>query len=255
MSLTIASWNVNSIKVRLDHVLDWLHQNPVDILALQEIKCLDEHFPFEPFIDAGFELVVSGQKTYNGVAVLSRRDADEIITDIPGFSDDERRLLAVTVDGIRIYNVYVPNGQSVDSEKYQYKLEWLSAFTAFVEQEQKTYDKQIILGDFNIAPEDIDVYDVTAWHESVLVSTKERNALQSLLALGFYDSFRLFSDDKHCYSWWDYRGGHFQKGEGLRIDLILVNQMVKTLATEATIDKTPRHWPRPSDHCPVLLTL
>lgn len=256
MSFTIASWNVNSIKVRVEQVLDWLASNDVDVLALQETKCLDENFPLDAFFEAGFEMVISGQKTYNGVAVLSRTDAENIVTDIPNFDDPQRRLLAVTIDDYRIYNVYVPNGQAVDSDKYVYKLEWLEAFHAFVKSEQEQYTKQIILGDFNIAPTDIDVYDATRWQDCILVSDNERQALSKLLSLGFHDSFRLLHPNEgDCFSWWDYREGHFQKGEGLRIDLILVSEALKQSAKQASIDKVPRGWVRPSDHAPVLLTL
>lgn len=255
MTYKIASWNVNSIKVRASQVLDWLDSNQVDILALQEIKCLDEQFPFDEFFEAGYEIVVSGQKTYNGVAILSKTEACDVVTDIPDFQDHQRRLMAATIDGIRIYNVYVPNGQSLDSDKYQYKLRWLKAFTDFIEQEKKDYDKQVILGDFNIAPTDRDVYDIKEWRDCVLVSDKERHALNALLKLGFIDSFRLFKQRDDLFSWWDYRSGNFQNNQGLRIDLILVNEAVADTCINSVIDPTPRGWMRPSDHAPVFIAL
>lgn len=255
MAYKIASWNVNSIKVRVDHVIDWLEGNQIDVLALQEIKCLDEQFPFDMFFEVGYEIVVSGQKTYNGVAILSREEAHEVITDIPGFEDPQRRLLAATIDGIRIYNVYVPNGQSIDSDKYQYKLDWLEAFTAFVQEEKETYPNQLILGDFNIAPGDRDVYDVKEWRDSVLVSDKERAALNRLLKLGFADSFRIFKQRDDLFSWWDYRDGNFNKNLGLRIDLILMNEPLVERCLNSAIDPTPRGWIRPSDHAPVFVAL
>lgn len=255
MSQLIASWNVNSVNVRVEQVLDWLASNDIHTLALQEIKCLDENFPFDPFFEAGFEIVVSGQKTYNGVAILSRDEIDDVITDIPGFSDPQRRLLAATIGDIRLYDVYVPNGQSLDSDKYEYKLAWLKAFIEFVKAEQAVFDKQLILGDFNIAPDERDVHDVEKWHDCVLVSALERQALQQLLNLGFSDSFRLFEQPDGLFSWWDYRAGQFNKNQGLRIDLLLLSDALKARCKASRIDKTPRSWPRPSDHAPVLVEL
>jgi exodeoxyribonuclease-3 len=255
MAYKIATWNVNSIKVRVEQVIDWLEGNEIDVLALQEIKCLDEQFPFDAFFEAGYEIVVSGQKTYNGVAVLSRSEAVDVKMEMPGFDDPQKRLLALTIDGIRLYNVYVPNGQSLESDKFQYKLRWLEAFTALVEAEKATYPNQLILGDFNIAPTDRDVFDVKEWRDCLLVSEKERRALRQLLKLGFIDSFRLFKQRDDLFSWWDYRDGNYQKNKGLRIDLILMNEPLVERCINSAIDPTPRGWLRPSDHAPVFTVL
>ncbi len=251
----IASWNVNSIKVRVEHVVQWLEDNEVDVLALQEIKCLDEQFPISPFIDLGYEVVVSGQKTYNGVAIISRKEADDIVTDIPDLDDPQRRILAATIDGIRVINLYVPNGQSIDSEKYHYKLDWLNKVTEYIRQEKERNPKVVVLGDFNIAPEDIDVYDPKEWKDCVLVSAKEREALERIKRLGFADSFRLCQKGGDHYSWWDYRGGSFRQNKGLRIDLILISGVLADVCQNAYIDKSPRSWERASDHTPVSVLL
>lgn len=255
MAYKIASWNVNSIKVRVEHVLQWLEDNEIDILALQEIKCLDEQFPFDLFFEAGYEVVVSGQKTYNGVAIVSKHEAHDIITDIPELQDPQRRILAATIDGVRVINLYVPNGQSVGSEKYDYKLAWLDAVTEFVALEKTMHQDIVILGDFNIAPNELDVYDVKEWKDCILVSEKERSALKRILKLGFADSFRLFKQQLDSFSWWDYRAGNFQQNKGLRIDLILMTESLVNRCQNAAIDKTPRSWHRPSDHVPVFVLL
>lgn len=251
----IASWNVNSMSVRVDHVVQWLERNDVDVLALQEIKCLDEQFPIEPFISMGYEVIVSGQKTYNGVAILSKSESEDIITDIDGFEDPQRRILAATVDDIRIINLYVPNGQSLDSDKFQYKLEWLDAVTQFIAEQKEQYGKVVVLGDFNIAPTDEDVWDPKEWQETLLVSQKERVALNRLMRLGFVDSFRLFKQSQDSFSWWDYRGGSYRQNKGLRIDLILLSSMLVDSCRNSKIDQVPRSWARPSDHAPVFVVL
>jgi len=251
----IATWNVNSINVRTEHIALWLERNNVDILAIQETKCLDEQFPFEPFFELGYEVIVSGQKNYNGVAILSRSEASDVITDIEGFSDPQRRILAATIDGIRIINLYVPNGQAVGTEKYDYKLKWLEAVTAFIAEQKEIYPKTIVLGDFNIAPTDLDVWDPKEWQDTILVSHPERTALNKLLRHGFVDSFRLFNKKNDAFSWWDYRSASFRQNKGLRIDLLLLSSALVDECQNSTIDSGPRSWERPSDHAPAFVLL
>ena len=251
---SIATWNVNSLRVRLPQVLDWCASAGPDILALQEIKLQDEQFPLTEIVSAGYEATYAGQKTYNGVAILSREAPDDIITDLPGLEDPQRRLLAATIGDLRVINVYVPNGQAVDSEKYQYKLDWLARLRDFIEQQLQQYPQLVLLGDFNIAPDDRDVYDPEAWREKILCSTPERAALQALFDTGLQDSFRLTEQDEEQYSWWDYRMNGFKRNQGLRIDLILTSQVLSGPQTRCIIDKEPRGWERPSDHTPVMTT-
>lgn len=251
----IATWNVNSINVRTEHIALWLERNDVDILAIQETKCLDEQFPFEPFFELGYEVIVSGQKNYNGVAILSRSEASDIVTDIPSYDDPQRRVLAATIDGIRIINLYVPNGQEVGSEKYHYKLKWLEEVTAFIAEQKESYPKTIVLGDFNIAPLDSDVWDPKEWQGSILVSDKERTALNRLLRLGFVDSFTMFNQPQDSFSWWDYRAASFRQNKGVRIDLVLLSSALAESCQNSTIDKGPRAWERPSDHAPAFVLL
>ena len=248
-----ASWNVNSLRVRLPQVLDWLESAQPDLVGLQETKSRDDDFPLIDIEAAGYEAVYSGQKTYNGVAILSRLPfkATDIVTDIPGLDDPQRRILAATYGEIRFINVYVPNGSVVGSDKYTYKLEWLNKLYVYLKQELEHYPKLIVVGDFNIAPEDRDVHDPQAWRGSVLVSQKERQAFQSLLELRLYDSFRLFNAETEHYSWWDYRAAAFRRNRGLRIDHILVSQSLRDSCTACHIDTLPRGWERPSDHAPV----
>jgi exodeoxyribonuclease-3 len=252
---SIATWNVNSLRVRLPQVLDWCASSSPDILALQETKLQDDQFPLAEIVTAGYEVTYSGQKTYNGVAILSREAPTDIITDLPELDDPQRRLLAATIGDLRIVNVYVPNGQTVDSDKYQYKLEWLARLRNFIEQQLQQYPQLILLGDFNIAPDDRDVYDPKAWHEKILCSSPERAALQALLDTGLQDSFRLNKQDDGQYSWWDYRMNGFKRNLGLRIDLALVSQPLCSDQTRCIIDKEPRGWERPSDHTPVITTV
>ncbi len=248
-----ASWNVNSLRVRLPQVLDWLETAQPDLVGLQETKTQDDDFPLIDIEAAGYEVVYSGQKTYNGVAILSRLpfSATDVVTDIPNLDDPQRRILAATYGEIRFINLYVPNGSAVGSEKYTYKLEWLNKLHSFLEQQLEQYQKLIVVGDFNIAPEDRDVHDPQAWQGSVLVSRKERQAFQALLQLGLYDSFRLFEAEAGHYSWWDYRAAAFRRNLGLRIDHILVSQALRDSCTACRIDTSPRGWERPSDHAPV----
>lgn len=251
----IATWNVNSLKVRLPHVLAWLANVQPDVLCLQETKLEDAKFPLTDLNAAGYQCGFSGQKTYNGVAILSKQPLQEIVHGIPGFEDAQKRVLAATVNGVRIVNVYVPNGQSVDSDKYQYKLAWLKALTRWLETELKAYPKLILLGDYNIAPEDRDVHDPKAWEGQVLVSEPERAAFQALIKLGLQDSFRLFEQPEKMFSWWDYRMHAFRRNLGLRIDHVLVSAPLAPTCKAAHIDKEARKMERPSDHAPVITEL
>lgn len=251
-TLKIASWNVNSLRVRLDHVLQWLAAKQPDVLVLQETKTVDEQFPVEAIENAGYHVVYSGQKTYNGVAILSKQKAEDIVTDLPNLDDPQRRILAATINGIRILNLYVVNGASVGSDKYDYKLDWISKVRSWVASELQQYKKFIILGDFNIAPTDRDVHDPKAWRERILCSTPEREALKQLHELGFVDSFRLFDQPDEIWSWWDYRSGGFNSNKGLRIDLILSSMLLSEQCVNCYVDAEPRGWDRPSDHAPVI---
>ena len=252
--MKIATWNVNSLKVRLSQVLDWAQEHRPDVVALQETKVPDERFPAEAIARAGYSAVYAGQKTYNGVAILSRAPATEVAHDIPGLPDPDRRILAATVAGVRVLNLYVVNGREVGSEKYAYKLQWLEAVREFVRAELERFERLVVLGDFNIAPEDRDVHDPQAWHEKILCSTPERDALSRLLDAGLRDTFRLFEQEAESFTWWDYRAASFRRNLGLRIDLILANCEMARLCTASTIDTAPRRLPRPSDHTPVVAT-
>ena len=253
--MKIASWNVNSLHVRLPHLGTWLADANPDVIALQETKTEDSKFPVDALRGFGYSSVFSGQKTYNGVALLTRAPARDVVTDIPGLEDHQRRILIASVGDLRVVNLYVVNGQSVGSEKYAYKLDWLAKVHDYVAAELQRFPQMIVLGDFNIAPEDRDVHDPLAWHEQVLCSTPERAALARLHALGLHDSFRLFEEDGGRYSWWDYRQGAFRRNLGLRIDLILVSEALRTSCRSASIDRVTRTWERPSDHAPVTLEL
>ncbi|MDH3533850.1 MAG: exodeoxyribonuclease III [Gammaproteobacteria bacterium] len=250
--MKIATWNVNSMKVRLPHVLEWLGANSPDVLVLQEIKQLTEAFPSDALSAAGYRSIANGQKTYNGVAVVSRDQAHDPVTEIPGFEDHQRRVLATTVNDVRIVNLYVPNGQAVGSDKYDYKLGWLQALRAYLQQEMSRHEKLVVLGDFNIAPADEDVYDAEKWGDAILCSPAERQALNELLALGLTDIFRKFDQPDKTFSWWDYRAAGFRRNAGLRIDLILTSEAMSSACTASYVDKEPRAWERPSDHAPVV---
>ncbi len=253
--MKLATWNVNSLKVRLPQVLDWLAANPVDVLCLQETKQQDADFPKEELQSAGYHSVYSGQKTYNGVAILSRETALDVQMGIPGFDDEQKRVIAATFDGIRVVDVYIPNGQSVDSDKYRYKLDWLNALRGWLEQELQRFPRLVLLGDYNIAPEDRDVHDPAAWAGNVLVSEREREAFRALQALGLTDSFRLFEQPEKSFSWWDYRMMAYRRNMGLRIDHILISEPLVVQCKGCIIDKTPRKLERPSDHTPVIVEL
>ncbi|MCB1877745.1 MAG: exodeoxyribonuclease III [Chromatiales bacterium] len=254
--MRIASWNVNSLKVRLPQVLSWCETAAPDVLALQETKLTDENFPLLDIEAAGYRAAYSGQKTYNGVALLARAPLSDIVTDIPGLDDPQRRILAATVgDDLRVINLYVVNGQAVGTEKYHYKLQWLEQVRAFVANQLQAFPRLVVLGDFNIAPEDRDVHDPVAWNGQILCSDMERQAFRALLALGLKDSFRLFEQPQDSFSWWDYRAAGFRRNRGLRIDHILLSEPMVRSCTRSWIDRDPRGWERPSDHAPVLVDL
>ena len=253
--MKFATWNVNSLNVRLPHVLDWVRDNQPDVLCLQETKQEDSKFPYEALLEAGYESAHIGQKTYNGVAILSRHPIMDIQRNIPNFEDDQQRILAATINGIRVICAYIPNGQAVDSDKYQYKIRWLDALNVWLKTELISHPKLILLGDYNIAPEDRDCHDPVAWIGQVLVSPAERLAFQNLLKLGLHDSFRLFEQAEKSFSWWDYRMMGFRRNFGMRIDHILVSDLLKPRCLSAYIDKFPRKLERPSDHTPVVLEI
>ncbi|SER15309.1 exodeoxyribonuclease-3 [Nitrosomonas sp. Nm51] len=253
--MKLATWNVNSLKVRLGQVQDWLEQHQPDVLCLQETKLTDENFPQDEIADAGYRAVYTGQKTFNGVAILSRRQGDAVLTAIPGFEDEQKRFVAVTVNGMRVICVYVPNGEAVGSKKYDYKLRWLPALAKWLRDELNTYPQLAVLGDYNIAPDDRDVHDPQAWAGKVLCSQQERDAFDQLLNLGLVDSFRLFDQPEKTYSWWDYRMMAFRRNRGLRIDHILLSRPLAQNCTACWIDKATRKLERPSDHAPVVVEL
>jgi len=250
--MQLATWNVNSLRVRLPHLTDWLAANPVDVIALQETKLPDADFPRAEIESLGWQVAFSGQRTYNGVALLAKASLEDVVAGIPGFEDEQRRVLAATVGGVRIIDVYVPNGQSVGSDKYEYKLRWFEALRGYAAAELARNPRVVILGDFNVAPEDRDVHDPKAWEGSVHVSEPERAALLALLATGFEDCFRRFEQPEKSYSWWDYRMMAFRRNAGLRIDLILASSSLAQKCDACHIDKAPRRLERPSDHAPVL---
>jgi len=250
----IATWNVNSLRVRLPQLLEWLAASAPDVVALQETKLSDDAFPAEELRAAGYHCLYSGQKTYNGVATLARTALHEPLRDIPGYDDPQRRVLAASVAGVRVINLYVPNGQSVDSDKYHYKLGWLRALRSWLRQELAAHAQLVVLGDFNIAPEDRDVHDPAAWIGSVHVSPEERAALQATLELGLVDVFRQFEQPPQSFSWWDYRAGSFRRNHGLRIDLLLASAPLAARCTACDIDREPRRAERASDHTPVIAT-
>lgn len=250
--MKIATWNVNSLKVRLAHVLDWLSEHEPDVLALQETKLTDDKFPVDAINEAGYHVAYSGQKTYNGVALISRAALDDVVTDVDDLDDPARRILGATVNGVRVLNLYVVNGQEVGSEKYEHKLFWLRQVSRYIEDDLRQHSRYVVLGDFNIAPDDRDVHDPQAWHEKILCSTPERERLQGILAHGLKDTFRLFEQPERAFSWWDYRAFAFRRNMGLRIDLILASDSLAAHCTRCWIDTAPRKLERPSDHAPVV---
>ncbi len=256
--MKIATWNVNSLKVRLPHVLDWLAAAQPDALCLQETKTEDGGFPFAALEQAGYRAIHNGQKTYNGVAILARTEPVDIVRDLPDFDDPQKRIIAATVDGVpgvRLVCAYMPNGQAVGSDKYEYKLKWLAALARWLEVELQRYPQLALLGDFNIAPEDRDVHDPAAWQGQILCSAAERDAFNRLVGLGLADAFRLFEQPDKLYSWWDYRMMAFRRNQGLRIDHILLSPALAQRCRACRIDKAPRKLERPSDHAPVIAEL
>jgi exodeoxyribonuclease-3 len=254
--MKIASWNVNSLNVRLPHLQEWLKLRQPDVVALQETKLEDAKFPDAALAELGYRSVFAGQKTYNGVAILSRQPATEVQVGIPGFEDEQKRVIAATVDGVRIVDLYVVNGQDVGTDKYAYKLRWLQACRDWLQAERERHPNLVVLGDFNIAPEDRDVHDPAVWNDgTILTSRDERAALRAMLDLGFADSYRLHREDAGQFSWWDYRAAAFRRNLGLRIDLVLVAHGLRERSRAAVIDREPRTWERPSDHAPVWVEL
>lgn len=253
--MQLATWNVNSLNVRLPHVLDWLRDNPIDVLCLQETKQEDIKFPYDDLKASGYHAIHNGQKTYNGVAILSRHAMTDIEYGIAGFEDEQKRVISATINGIRVVCVYIVNGQAVDSEKYAYKMRWLEALTYWLTGQLKKYPNLVLLGDYNIAPDDRDCHDPAAWIGQILVSPLEREAFEKLTKLGLHDSFRMFEQAEGHFSWWDYRMAGFRRNLGMRIDHILVSDSLKNSCESCIIDKAPRKLERPSDHTPVVLTL
>jgi exodeoxyribonuclease-3 len=253
--LKLATWNVNSLAVRLPQVLDWLATHPVDALVLQETKLSDDKFPAAQIQDAGYQVAWFGQKTYNGVALLSKQPAADVVRNIPGFDDDMARVIGGTVGGIRVVGGYFPNGQAPDSDKFQYKMRWLQALRDWLPSELAAHPQLVVMGDFNIAPEDRDVHDPVAWAGQIHCTPEERAHFRALIDLGLVDAFRLFEQPPKSWSWWDYRNLAFRKNQGLRIDHILVSEELKARVAACTIDKLPRKNERPSDHAPVMLEL
>ncbi len=250
--MRVATWNVNSLRVRLPQVIDWLTSQQPDLLALQETKIADPDFPVEAIRQAGYRAVYSGQKAYNGVAILTRQAAGNPVTDLPGPEDPQRRVLGVSYQGLRLLNLYVPNGEALGSDKFAYKLAWLEKLASYSEQQLTVHEHLVLLGDFNIAPEDRDVHDPEAWEGMVLCSAAERAAFQRLIDLGFCDTFRRFEQADRSFSWWDYRAAAFRRNRGLRIDHILASRALCECCTACYIDKEPRGLERPSDHAPVV---
>jgi len=253
--MKIATWNVNSLSVRLPQVLDWLAANPTDVLALQELKLTDDKFPAAAFAEAGYQAQWFGQKTYNGVALISPTAAADVVKNIPGFEDDMSRVIAGTYGDLRVIGAYFPNGQAPDSDKFAYKMRWLDALRDWVASEMQQHPKLVLLGDYNITFDDLDVWDPVALKDTIHCTREERDKLQALIDLGLTDSMRLFEQPEKNYSWWDYREFAFRRNRGLRIDHILISDALKAEASACAVDKAPRKNERPSDHAPVVLTL
>ena len=253
--MKFATWNVNSLTVRLPQVLDWLAANPVDVLVLQELKMTDEKFPVEAFKDAGYHAQWFGQKTYNGVALLSRTPAENVVKNIPGFDDDMARVISGTVNGVRVIGGYFPNGQEPGSDKFEYKMNWLKGLRDWVRIELVAHPNLVLMGDYNITFDDADVWDPVGLQDTIHCTEEERYHLRALIALGLHDAYRLFPQEDKSYSWWDYRDFGFRRNRGMRIDHILVSDALKPLVTSCVIDKTPRKNERPSDHAPVVVDI
>lgn len=254
-SVKLATWNINSLAVRLPQVLDWLAAHPVDAIVLQEIKLTDDKFPQAEIAEAGYQAQWFGQKTYNGVALLSRTPATDVVRNIFGFADEQARVIGGTVGGLRVIGAYFPNGQAPGTDKFEYKLSWMRALRDWLREELATHPQLVLMGDFNVAPEDRDVHDPLAWAGQIHCTDEEREHFRQLLALGLHDAFRLFEQPPRSWSWWDYRNLAFRKNQGLRIDHILVSDALKSRVTACTIDKAPRKNERPSDHAPVIVEI
>jgi exodeoxyribonuclease-3 len=253
--MKLATWNVNSLTVRLPHLSSWLQANPVDVIALQELKLTDDKFPHAEIEAAGYHASVFGQKTYNGVALLSRTAATEVVKNIPGFADEQARVVTATVAGLRVVGAYFPNGQAPGSDKFGYKMQWLRALREWLRDELTRHPRLVLMGDFNIAPDDRDVYDPVAWAGQIHCTDEEREHFRQLVELGLVDAFREFDQPPKSWSWWDYRNLAFRKNQGLRIDHILVSQALRAGLRSCVIDKAPRKLERPSDHAPVIADL
>ena len=253
--MKLATWNVNSLSVRLPQLLAWLAEHPVDAIVLQETKLTDDKFPHAELEAAGYRAQWFGQRTYNGVALLSRSEAGDVVRNIPGFDDEQARVIAGTTGGIRVIGAYFPNGQAPDSDKFAYKMRWLDALRDWVRAELAVHPQLVLMGDFNIAPEDRDVYDPVAWAGQIHCTPQEREHFQALVGLGLHDAFRLFEQPPKSWSWWDYRNLAFRKNQGLRIDHILVSEALRPRVSACSIDKAPRKNERPSDHAPVIVEL
>jgi exodeoxyribonuclease III len=253
--MKLATWNVNSLAVRLPQVLDWLAGHQPDVLVLQETKLTDDKFPRAEIEAAGYRVHWFGQKTYNGVALLSKTEATDVVRNIPGFADELARVITGTVDGVRVVGAYFPNGQAPGSEKFEYKMQWLRGLRDWLREEIAAHPKLVLMGDFNIAPEDRDVFDPVAWAGQIHCTDEERGHFRKLVELGLVDAFRLFEQPPKSWSWWDYRNLAFRKNQGLRIDIILVSEAMKDEVRECAIDKLPRKNERPSDHAPVWVRL
>ena len=253
--MKIASWNVNGIRARIDHVVAWIEENQPDVLALQETKVVDELFPYDAFKSLSYSVEAFGQKSYNGVANIIKNTSSETSKGITGFDDPQTRVISTTHEDIRVVNVYVPNGQAVGSEKFVYKLDWLEHLKKMLRDDFKKYPKMVVLGDFNIAPSDLDVHDPEKWKDKILCSAQERTMFEEILSLGFHDSFRLFQKGAGFHSWWDYRTAAYTRDLGLRIDLLLISNNLKSLCKKSYIDEKPRWLEKPSDHTPVVIEL
>lgn len=254
-TMKIATWNVNSLRVRLPHLREWLISAQPDVVGIQETKCVDEQFPYAELQELGYVAAHNGQKTYNGVALLSRHPLQDVARDLPGFEDEQKRVIAATVNGVRIVNVYVVNGQAVGSDKYAYKLRWLAALHDYLRAEREQHPSLAVTGDFNIAPAAEDTHDPAIWEGKILCSEPEREGFRRLLDLGLKDSFRLFEQAPESFTWWDYRQAAFRRNMGLRIDHVLLSDALAGHCQSCVVDKVPRRLERPSDHAPVMAHL